>query len=131
LDVAKSLLSRLNPSVREEVARRENGRDGFAETVANFIRKELNLDPIGANDGTAFGIDYAIENPRTGLFGIGIECDSPRHSLLKKARAREIWRRKVLQQSIPAIHRVSSYGWYHNREIEKKMLTEAINTALT
>ncbi len=131
LDVANSLLSRLNSSYHNDQEQFVEVEDGFSKTVAEFIETQLCLKPVPANDGTVFGIDYAIEDPNTGLFGIGIECDAPNHSLLRKARSREIWRRKVLGQSIRKIHRVSSYGWYHNRNEEQIMLKQAINDALS
>jgi len=103
--------------------------DGFAGSVANFIR-ELGHEPITTSDGDAFGLDFAVEDPRTGLFGIGIECDAPRHTLLKSARAREIWRPGVLQRAIPRIHRVSSRAWYHEPREEKNRLKHALEAAL-
>jgi len=113
--------------IRNEKVRQE---DSFRETVAAFIR-ELGWDPVSADDGTAFGIDCAIKDPRTGLYGIGVECDAPNHPILANSRAREIWRPKVLAQSIPCIHRVSSYAWYHDRRSEQRKLEQAINAALT
>ena len=69
--------------------------DGFITSVGDFIR-ELGHEPVPSDDGDAFGLDFAIRDVRTGLFGIGIECDGPRHELLRHARAREIWRPAVL-----------------------------------
>src|SRR5438105_4810130 len=76
-----------------------NGRDG-----AGGAAGELKYDPVPSNDGDAFGLDFAIRDERTGLFGIGIECDAPRHELLRCARAREIWRPAVLARAIPVVH---------------------------
>jgi len=83
-----------------------------------------------ARDTGAFSLDFAIEDPRTGLYGIGIECDPPRHALLSEARAREMWRPSVLGRSIPVVHRVSSHGWFHRPEAEKTRLRAAIAQAL-
>lgn len=104
--------------------------DGFARAVESFIR-ERGFTPIAASDGDAFGLDYAIEHPRTGLFAIGIECDAPRHPLLRQARAREIWRPGVLNAAIGRVHRVSSYGWFHRPDDEKARLVAAIKAALS
>lgn len=104
--------------------------DGFGRMVAAFV-SGLGYVPVPAGDGGAFGIDYAIEHPRTRLFGIGIECDSPKHPLLATGRAREIWRPDVLRKAVPVIHRVLSRGWYRNREAEKSRLAQAISTALS
>ena len=130
LEVANALLNRLNSSSHQEEGA-IGIEDGFSSTVAAYIQDQLNLNPVPANDGTAFGVDYAIQDPKTGLFGIGIECDSPNHPLLKAARSREIWRRKVLGQSIRKIYRVSSYGWYHDRAKEQTMLKQAIASAMS
>ncbi len=65
-----------------------------------------------------------------GLYGIGIECDAPRHRILASARAREIWRPSVLRRAIPHVYRVSSHGWYHAGDEERLRLKAAIESAL-
>jgi primosomal replication protein N'' len=103
--------------------------DGFIASVEAFIR-ELGHEPTPSDDGDAFGLDFAIRDARTGLFGIGVECDAPRHELLRHARAREIWRPGVLARAIPKVHRVVSHGWYHRPDHERGQLRAAIETAL-
>ena len=103
--------------------------DGFAKSVASYVGS-LGVTPEPANDGSAFGIDFAIRHPTRGTYGIGIECDGYRHTILARARAREIWRRTELQKSIPVIHRVSIRGWYHDRAAEQSRLRSAITQAL-
>jgi hypothetical protein len=104
--------------------------DGFVSSVAAFIRS-LGHDPVPTGEGDAFGLDFAIRDERTGLFGIGIECDAPRHALLYRARAREIWRPAVLARAIPVVHRVISHDWYHRPEQERMQLRGAIEAALS
>ncbi|MEQ1611437.1 MAG: AAA domain-containing protein [Hyphomicrobiaceae bacterium] len=104
-------------------------QDGLATSVAAYVRS-LGIDPTPANDGSAFGIDFAIRHPRRGTYGIGIECDGHLHPILTRARAREIWRRSVMRKSIPVIHRVSLRGWYHDRASEQARLRNAIEQAL-
>lgn len=104
--------------------------DGFVASVEAFIRG-LGHDPVRCDDGDAFGFDFAIRDARTGQFGIGIECDAPRHELLARARAREIWRPAVLSRAIPRLHRVVSHSWYHRPEHERNELQAAIGTALS
>jgi primosomal replication protein N'' len=105
--------------------------DGFIITsVGDFIR-ELGHEPVPSDDGDAFGLDFAIRDAPTGLFGIGIECDGPRHELLRHARAREIWRPAVLERAIPKVHRVVSHGWYHRPDHERVQLRAAIQAALS
>lgn len=127
---ARSLLSRL--TVRRETTKPvlgERADDSFHRAVGDFLTLQGH-NVKGAADADAFGLDYAIEHPRTGLFAIGIECDAPRHPLLEHARAREVWRPQVLRRSLPVLHRVSCHGWYHNGEHERQMLVSAVSLAL-
>lgn len=103
--------------------------DGFTKSVNAFLNAN-GWENTKARDGGAFGLDFAVTDPRTGLYAIGIECDAPRHWLLEKARAREIWRPKVLSRAIPCVHRVSSYAWTHAGDAERLRLKNAIESAL-
>ena len=105
-------------------------RDGFADAVAAFLAG-LGHDAVRADDaGDAFGLDFALVNPATALFGIGIECDSPRHPLLARARAREIWRPGVLGRAVPTVYRVSSRDWYQRPQHERDRLRAAVEGAV-
>lgn len=104
-------------------------QDGFVADVEAYLR-DLGHHPVPAGEGDAFGLDFAVEDPRTGLFGIGIECDAPRHELLERARAREIWRPGVLRRAIPVVHRISSHAWYHRPDDERRRLQAALRAAL-
>jgi primosomal replication protein N'' len=128
LDMARAASERLGPQHRSRS--RSGYEDGFSASVRSFIR-ELGHVPVQANDGDAFGLDFAIRNSRTGLFGIGIECDAPRHELLHHARAREIWRPAVLSRAIPKVHRVDSHAWYHRPVEERKRLRIELENALS
>ncbi|ASW08558.1 protein kinase domain-containing protein [Rhizobium sp. 11515TR] len=125
----RTLLDRLVTERSAMQYRGEDSLDGFANSVFEFLSR-LGVEPHRVNDGSAFGLDFAIENPRTGLYGLGIECDAPRHKILDNARAREIWRPSVLKRSIPNIHRVSSHGWYHSPDEERQHLRSAVEAAL-
>jgi hypothetical protein len=111
--------------------RRQNGRqnDRFVEEVRWFLESE-GFEPVPPSNQGAFALDFAIEDPRTGLFGVGIECDPPRHSLLSTARARELWRPRVLQSGIPRVHRVWSRAWYHDRTSEQRNLLQTVHESL-
>lgn len=128
---AKALLARI--TARSDVVRSEiyGGRadDAFYRSVGDYLRS-LGYEVKASEDADAFGLDYAIEHPETGLFAIGIECDSPRHPLLAHARAREVWRPQVLQRSLPVLHRVSCHGWFHDGEQERVRLLNAVKMAL-
>ena len=127
-DSYRHLLNRLQTDRSSRRLQHQSEGDGFTESVARFIRS-LGWHAASANEGDAFGLDFAIEDPATGLFAIGIECDAPRHELLSRARAREIWRPSVLKRAIPHIHRVSSTGWYHEGEKERALLKAAVEQA--
>ncbi|KAA5599010.1 protein kinase [Blastochloris sulfoviridis] len=130
IDAARRSAARLSPrlsSPRHGVAAQDG--DGFVDSIETYLR-ELGYDPVPAAEGDAFGLDFAVEDPRTGLFGIGIECDAPRHGLLERARAREIWRPDVLRRAIPVVHRVSSHAWYHRPDDERRRLGAALRAAL-
>lgn len=130
-DSAKALLTRITP--RRDIvcsgSHRDGADDAFYRSVGDFLRS-LGYEAKATEDTDAFGLDYAIEHPETGLFAIGIECDSPRHPLLAHARAREVWRPKVLQRSLPVLHRVSCHGWFHEGEQERVRLLNAMKVAL-
>ena len=128
VDGARDSTNRL-AATRKEKQSVALSTDGFSKSVQEFVRS-LGFQPIPANDGDAFGLDFAIENPHTKLFGIGIECDAPRHALLKHARPREIWRPSVLKRAIGAVHRVSSHDWFHKPDEEKRRLGTAIKAAM-
>jgi hypothetical protein len=129
LGAADALLSRLTPEQRRVRVREDGSGDGLEQAVADELRS-LGWEPSPVSDDGAFGLDFAIEDPRTGLYGIGIECDAPRHPLLDTARAREMWRPSILRRSIPVIHRVSSHRWFHEPERERARLRTAVATAM-
>jgi primosomal replication protein N'' len=104
--------------------------DGFGLSVASYVNS-LGRILTSSTEDDAFGLDFAIEDPATGLFAIGIECDAPRHELLTNARAREVWRPSVLGRAVPWIHRVSSHAWYHDPVAERERLRAAIASVMS
>ncbi len=110
-------------------ARSEPVGDALVRSVAAAI-EELGWTPVYAGDGSAFGIDLAIPHPERGGFGIGIECDAAEHPLLRRPYAREVWRPGVMRRSLPAIHRISSRNWYHDRAAEIAQLRKAVEAAM-
>lgn len=129
LDAARTSLSRMASATPISQISSNFDKDGFIRSVAAFI-KSLGLTPSAIKEDDAFGLDFVIENPDKKQFGIGIECDAHCHPLLKTARAREVWRPKVLQMEIPHVHRVTSYAWYHRRIEEMERLKQVIEDAL-
>ena len=126
---ARALLSRWADPRPEAIQARCHADDGFSMAVGEYL-KSLGRSVAATTADDAFGLDFAIEHPSTGLFAIGIECDAPRHELLRQARAREVWRPAVLRRAVPVIHRVSSQGWYHDGAAERRRLQEAIDKAM-
>lgn len=103
--------------------------DGFIRSVEAFLTSN-GWQLAKARDGGAFGLDFAVIDPRSGLYAVGVECDAPRHRLLRNARAREIWRANVLKRAFPHVHRVSSYAWVHHGEAERLRLKGAVENVL-
>jgi primosomal replication protein N'' len=130
LDLARSAAARLSGRAEEARKRACEVSDGLVDSVGRFIRA-LGHEPVLEEAKDAFGLEIAIRHPRTGIFGIGIECDSPRHPLLARARAREVWRRQVLKCSVPHVYRVVSRAWYHDAQAERTRLKDAIEQALS
>ncbi|WP_240478627.1 AAA domain-containing protein [Pseudomonas cremoricolorata] len=129
-DSGARLLERLQTDRSSAAPRSLAGTsDGFVREVAAFITAQ-GWQATPASAGDAFGLDFAIEDPVTGLYAIGIECDAPCHGLLARARAREIWRPQVLGRAIAHLHRVSSQAWYHDPAGEQARLQAAIEQAL-
>jgi hypothetical protein len=128
LEAARLAANRLGPQDRAQT-KQSGYADGFVRSVGSFIR-QLGYDAIPSMEGDAFVLDFAIKDPRTGLFGVGIECDAPRHELLQDARLREVWRPAILTRAIPVLHRVASHGWYHRPSEERALLRMAIEAAL-
>jgi hypothetical protein len=104
--------------------------DGFRHSVERFVC-DLGHEPVMSEGFDAFAVDIAIMDPTTGLYGIGIECDAPRHEILAHARARELWRPGVLAGTMRRLHRVSCVEWYERRSHEEKRLSAAIAAALS
>jgi hypothetical protein len=128
-DSGRALLGRLVTERSTEHDRGVAECDGFTEAVQEFLRGN-GWKCVEAQDAGAFGLDFAIEDPRSGLYAVGIECDAPRHRILETARAREVWRPRVLRHAVPRVHRVSSYGWLHAVEDERARLHSAVENAL-
>lgn len=107
----------------------ESRQDALLNDVEMFIRS-LGVS-YTKNSGTGvFALDFAIEDPKTQLYIVGIECDAPTHPLLANARARDIWRTAVLNRSIPHIIRITSHEWYEQNEQIKAKLRQLINETL-
>jgi hypothetical protein len=129
LEEARSLTGRLVTAGKASESTTGQS-DGFLASVAGFIRS-LGYEPVNTSHDPILGVNFSITDPATGSFGVGIECDPPRHRLTQRARAREIWRPDVLERAYRVVHRVSPYAWYHDRESEQRRLRTVIVEALS
>ncbi len=124
LNESRSLVERIAANQTVSISRDEN-LDSFKQSVAQFVR-DLGHVPLYTADDPILGVDFSIRNPQSGEFGMAIECDPPQHRLIRRARAREIWRPALLARVYPVIHRVSAYAWYHSPQDERNRLRQQI-----
>ena len=78
----------------------------------------------------AFSLDIAVSEPGSSRYVLGIEVDSPRHMLLRRARAREVWRPKLLARSGLKLHRIASAEWVRSPDSERARLVAAAHSAV-
>ena len=130
-DLKMAQLSTTRLHTRSGTSNLSVNRDGFVEIVENYIRS-LGLKVFRGEPGDTFGVDLSVESKSKGHFAIAIECDSPVDEAghLSTARARDVWRPKILKRAIPFVHRVSSHGWYHDNTCERERLKQAVQRAL-
>ncbi|TQI77813.1 AAA domain-containing protein [Serratia fonticola] len=124
----QALLTRMN---RTELASRAQTpqHDGFVHSVMAYIRSQ-GWSIAESQQNGAFYFDCIIEDPLTGRYLLGIECDMPRHPLLQRARARELWRPSILKRVTTFRHRISIQQWYHHGSEERLRLQQAITQAI-
>ncbi|MFZ4686822.1 MAG: hypothetical protein ACOYMK_14560, partial [Hyphomonadaceae bacterium] len=107
----------------------EFASDAFVAHVHNVLRDEGLKSAMRPTSG-AFAVDIAVVHPWTGLYCLGVEIDGPRHALLKSAKAREVWRPKLLARQGMRVHRVWTPAWAADPGREKRQLLEAANAAI-
>ncbi len=109
--------------------KRKNGAlSPFALIVGEFLDRQ-GVRTVSIQDGSAFAVDFAVEDKTKGRFCLGIECEAPQHPLLNAARARELWRPRRLREAMPVLHRVSMQGWHKDSAGEQDRLLKAIYKA--
>ncbi len=130
-DLEMASLSATRLQAHAPAKKGDGERDGFVGIVEEHIRS-LGMQVTRGESGDTFSVDLAVESSSAGHFAIAIECDSPTDDAghLATARARDVWRPKILSRAIPAVHRVSSHGWYHDARGEQKRLEQAIQKAM-
>ncbi|MEZ5775590.1 MAG: AAA domain-containing protein [Hyphomicrobiaceae bacterium] len=78
----------------------------------------------------AFSVDIAVSEPAGSRYVLGIVFDGPRQALLRQARARELWRPKLLERSGLRLHRISSSEWVRSPDRERARLIAAARDAI-
>jgi hypothetical protein len=103
--------------------------DALVEDALGLLRRNgFDANMMPADD--AFAVDIAVSHPTTGFYVFGVEFDTPRHKLLSSARAREVWRPRLLTQSGMRLHRVVSAAWVQDPNAERQRLIEAARSAM-
>ena len=128
LEKGRRLVSRMSTGRRSEpeTTRRLNG---FQSSVFRYL-SSLGYQICQPEADPVLGIDFAIIDPHTGLFGVGIECELPTHKLLSTARAREIWRPSVIAATYRAFVRVSASEWFQDRAAEELRILREIRSVI-
>jgi very-short-patch-repair endonuclease len=68
---------------------------------------------------SGFKIDLAVVHPNPELgYILGIECDGKAYHSEWSARARDVWRQRILEKRGWKIHRIWSTNWWHDRDSE-------------
>jgi very-short-patch-repair endonuclease len=79
---------------------------------------------------SGFRIDLAVvhhANPERG-YVLGIECDGKSYHSEWTARARDVWRQRILEQRGWKIHRIWSTNWWLDRDFELRKLVARIKS---
>jgi len=124
----RRLVSRMNTG-RRTVAVSQNPMSGLQKTVFEYLTS-LGYEIHRPEPDPVLGIDFAVIDPQTGLFGVGIECDPPSHKLLASARAREIWRTELIGSKYPVFIRVSGGDWLQDHETEQLRIVREIRRVI-
>ena len=129
LNEARQLVIRMNSGDNLTMQHQERPFSGLAQSVATFVNS-IGYEPLRPDADPVLGVDLAIVDPETGLFGVGIECDVPNHPLLSRASARDIWRQSMIARIYKTVIRISPAEWYNNSETDRKRLATAIRNVI-
>lgn len=126
VDAAHSLLARFSAAAFDK-ERLETARDGVLDSVLRFVAS-CGFSCISAASDPVLNVNCTVLDPRTGAPGIAIDCDPPMHPLLRRARARDVWRAETLRRSFSVLHGVSPRAWYHERAAEEQRLRTQLDS---
>ncbi len=116
---ARAIAERCRLDVRRAAGESTRVDDGFVRSVGEFLAS-LGVRAEQTGDGI-FELDFAIEHPGQGGYAIGVECDSPAHGLLSRARAREVWRSKYSEDPCPSSTEFHLRAGIRTRSAEKQL----------
>jgi primosomal replication protein N'' len=129
LDEATELLASFNGKIpHNPPPARDNDSDALVQTIRDVL-EGAGHETVLLPSEDAFSVDIAVVHPKTKLYSLGVELDGPRHHVLNSARARDLWRPKVLERSGMRVHRVYSAAWASNTAQERGRLLEAAKRA--
>lgn len=129
LDEAMKLLQLFGPPDPRADLPQQDEPDELIQQALMALRAE-GFDASILPREDAFSVDIAVSDPGQARYVFGVEFDSPRHKLLARARAREIWRPKLMTRSGLRLHRISSAEWVRNPDAERVRLVEAAREVL-
>lgn len=130
LEAARSILGAFDvTSMSDPFSAPDQSTDALVSHVRTILTDkgyETRLRPIGG----AFAVDLAVLHPDTGLYCFGVELDGPRHPLLNSARARDLWKPRLLARQGIHVHRVHSPAWAADPARERQRLIRAAKRAV-
>lgn len=129
LDGAMRLLEIFGPPDPHAALPQQDEPDELIEQALAALRAEGFAATLLPRED-AFSVDIAVSEPGSARYVLGVEFDSPRHNLLRHARAREIWRPKLMIRSGLRLHRMSSAEWVRSPDRERARLIAAAREIL-
>lgn len=106
-----------------------NEMTGLKRSVFEFLQS-LGYEVHRPHQDPVLGIDFAIPDPATGVYGVGIECTPPNHRLLVNARMREVWRNSLITRTYNSILKISGNEWLRNRSAEQQRIKAQIQSII-
>lgn len=130
LDAATAQLRAFNGGdMYTEPPTRDSDIDALVKNI-QAVLEEAGYKTVLMPIHDAFSVDVAVLNSQTGLYSLGVELDGPRHHVLTSAKARDIWRPKILERSGMQVHRVYSAAWASDQARERERLLRAARKSM-
>ena len=103
--------------------------DSLFEAEVRDALTALGYTTVAQVGESGFRIDLAVVNSNAELgYILGIECDGKAYHSEWSARARDVWRQRILENRGWKIHRVWSTNWWHDRDYEIRKLVARIKS---